>query len=763
MSIDGIKKSLDFKPLVSIVIPVFNGSNYLAEAINSALNQTYPKIEIIVVNDGSTDDGLTEQVAQRYCNKIRYFSKSNGGTSSALNVGIKNMHGEYFCWLSHDDMYDPEFVELQVATVASLSDKTTITMTDLRTIDEQYQIMCPDTQYKGYIDQWPAREKSRLYPVIYMRLHGCQIMFHKEVFRRVGLFDEEMKVAQDFEFFGRAFKEFPHVLIPKVLGTARDSSNRQGRRAASRASEEYSKVFLKIIDQFSEADFRELAPSKLDFYNDMILLYNHVGYEPAHNELKKRTVWNLQVNYTDLAGRGFNGYDLHLAMRNAGYNSFQLVWEKHSKSETVFGLKSLLNNASLYEDIIRLESNFSTRALVSPLMLDLMSARYFLDAELIHFHIIHHPAFNLNFLPLIADIKPTLWTIHDPWVVSGHCVHHGNCEKWTVHCSDCPALSAAFSIDSDNTAIQFELKKRAIQQANIDFIVASRWMERILQKSPIFIGKKIIRIPFGINQKVFFPGDRQVARDKLNLNRSETVLLARADRHFKGTQILTDALRRISAEKSFTLIIVGESGLIGSLPNTIKIIELGWVSDPEQMADLYRACDLLLMPSEREAFGLMAAEAMSCARIVVALDVVSSALPETINSPSCGLAVQESDFANAILKLLSSPEEITLREQRSYNFAKAEYDNEVYVSRLLDLYSKKIKDFKISSASYRVLEQLKKYSGSRRTEQIGTYTTSSEQRMPIYRRLLLNYQQNGLKNTTKKVARVVLRYLLNKI
>ena len=76
------------KPLISIVIPVYNGSNFLREAIDSALAQTYKNIEIIVVNDGSADDGETERIALSYGDKIRYFKKENGGVSSALNYGI---------------------------------------------------------------------------------------------------------------------------------------------------------------------------------------------------------------------------------------------------------------------------------------------------------------------------------------------------------------------------------------------------------------------------------------------------------------------------------------------------------------------------------------------------------------------------------------------------------------------------------------------------------------------------------------------------
>ena len=82
--------------LVSLIIPVYNGSNYLREAIESALAQTYPCCEVIVINDGSTDQGATEAIALSYGERIRYFSKANGGVASALNLGLREMRGSFF-------------------------------------------------------------------------------------------------------------------------------------------------------------------------------------------------------------------------------------------------------------------------------------------------------------------------------------------------------------------------------------------------------------------------------------------------------------------------------------------------------------------------------------------------------------------------------------------------------------------------------------------------------------------------------------------
>ena len=129
----------EWLPKVSIIIPVYNGANYMREAIDSALNQTYKNIEVIVVNDGSTDNGETEAIALEYGERIRYFKKRNGGVSSALNYGISKMTGEYFSWLSHDDVYSPEKIRHQIESLALTDKKDAVALCAHYFIDERSQ------------------------------------------------------------------------------------------------------------------------------------------------------------------------------------------------------------------------------------------------------------------------------------------------------------------------------------------------------------------------------------------------------------------------------------------------------------------------------------------------------------------------------------------------------------------------------------------------------------------------------------------------
>lgn len=135
--------NLDNTPLVSVIIPVYNGANYLAQSIECTLNQTYKNLELIVVNDGSTE-AETEQIALNYRGKdprIKYFYKENGGVATAVNFGVSKSEGEYICWLSHDDLMPADKIERQIASISNLNQPAkTITYGKSIIIDEKGKI-----------------------------------------------------------------------------------------------------------------------------------------------------------------------------------------------------------------------------------------------------------------------------------------------------------------------------------------------------------------------------------------------------------------------------------------------------------------------------------------------------------------------------------------------------------------------------------------------------------------------------------------------
>lgn len=100
-------------PVVSTIIPAFNGEKYLEQALESVFSQTWTDQEIILVDDGSTDS--TARIARRFAGDLRYIHQPNQGTASARNAGVAAARGEYLAFLDQDDLWMPEKLALQVA------------------------------------------------------------------------------------------------------------------------------------------------------------------------------------------------------------------------------------------------------------------------------------------------------------------------------------------------------------------------------------------------------------------------------------------------------------------------------------------------------------------------------------------------------------------------------------------------------------------------------------------------------------------------
>lgn len=232
-------------PQVSIVIPVYNGSNYLREAIDSALAQTYPNIEIVVVNDGSTDDGATEEIAKSYGEKIRYFSKENGGVSTALNMGIDVMGGEYFSWLSHDDIYEPNKIEIEIEAVRKENQKV-IVYSDYFFIDERSNkfkiINLPNVPWGG----------MRAFIAGSHMIHGCTLLIPREFLINSGGFSKLLKTTQDQDLFFRlaAHYQFIHVSLPLV--GARMHMQQGSEKLKGLCLDEQDELYLGFVSDLND-------------------------------------------------------------------------------------------------------------------------------------------------------------------------------------------------------------------------------------------------------------------------------------------------------------------------------------------------------------------------------------------------------------------------------------------------------------------------------------------------------------------------------
>jgi len=266
------------KPKVSIVIPVYNGSNYMRDAIDSALNQTYENCEVIVVNDGSKDEGKTEEIAKSYGDRIRYFYKENGGVATAVNMGIEKMTGDYFAWLSHDDMFTPDKIEKQMLAAEEAGETEAIVHSnfDFFYVEENIRAKV------NWMDQYTREQlETGCFAPVFLAIHGSTLLIHKSHFQRVGKYDTELRSTQDSEFLFRVMRGKRSVFVEDSLMISRVHKE-QGQQTMSCHAAEVNVMFFDFYGALPDAEISRLAGSVCSFdYR----LYLTLKYRKIANEI----------------------------------------------------------------------------------------------------------------------------------------------------------------------------------------------------------------------------------------------------------------------------------------------------------------------------------------------------------------------------------------------------------------------------------------------------------------------------------------------
>lgn len=195
------------KPLVSVILPVYNECRFLQKAINSVINQTYPNLEIIIVNDGSTNPEV-EEICLGYINRIVYLKKENGGVAAALNCAIDVANGEYIARMDGDDIAYPERIYQQVRFLENNKD-IDICGTNFANIDENDLIIA--------MSNLPLKDyEIKAQNMFQDCLCHPSIMFRKTVFDSGIRYDENVK-AEDYELWLRIEKKVKFANLQECL------------------------------------------------------------------------------------------------------------------------------------------------------------------------------------------------------------------------------------------------------------------------------------------------------------------------------------------------------------------------------------------------------------------------------------------------------------------------------------------------------------------------------------------------------------------
>lgn len=247
------------KPLlISVIIPTYNMARFVCEAIDSVIDQTYKNIELIIVDDGSTDK--THDIIMRRYEKEMNESKSrfaiikkeNGGTASALNEGIKQATGDYIKWLSADDILYPTAIQDMIwfgIEDHAAQAKNAIFYTDYDIVDEGGNQIGEFLEPKERESKDLAAKVDELFQKFYG--NGSTSLIHKNVFTKCGLFDDGLPHSEDYEFWLRASAVF-HIDLIHIPIKSLKYRRHPGQLTATIGGQLNDKIRAAIRQQMSE-------------------------------------------------------------------------------------------------------------------------------------------------------------------------------------------------------------------------------------------------------------------------------------------------------------------------------------------------------------------------------------------------------------------------------------------------------------------------------------------------------------------------------
>lgn len=270
--------------------------------------------------------------------------------------------------------------------------------------------------------------------------------------------------------------------------------------------------------------------------------------------------------------------------------------------------------------------------------------------DVIHGHNLHQKYFDLRVLPWLSRQVPVVLTLHDAWLLAGHCAHSLACERWRTGCGECPDLALYSPIRRDGSAKNWRRKRDIYADSRLHVATPCRWLMEKVEQSMLTAGIVERRvIPYGVDLSVFRPGDRAEARARMGLPQHARILLFAAsgirDNEWKDYRTMRAAVARLGERAGarpgggrLVLVALGED----AQPERIGAAEVWFVPFQDRLeavASYYQAADLYVHAARAETFPNAILEALACGTPVVATAV--GGIPEQVRSLTGGAAGED--------------------------------------------------------------------------------------------------------------------------
>lgn len=263
--------------MVSVIIPCYNAENWILECLKSVINQTYKNIEVLIVDDGSTDNthNLIKTISD---SRIVYYFKTNGGHSSARNLGLKNCNGDWIAFLDSDDIWDINKIE----TLLLLSEESDFIYHDAYKIDEKGKILLNTLNINPKLYNYNFKTDV----LLQNRISGgsCVIMKRK-IFEQIGYFNLDIKIGEDWEYWARIiWNNYRVKFINQQLTYIRIHSNSYQSQTNTNIWKHSTEKVLK-----SFLDFKNISNKQKSLIFKKMIFVNYVEKDDLLKHFKLLT------------------------------------------------------------------------------------------------------------------------------------------------------------------------------------------------------------------------------------------------------------------------------------------------------------------------------------------------------------------------------------------------------------------------------------------------------------------------------------------
>ena len=296
------------RPRVSVIIPAYNHEKFVAQAIESVLQQTFQDFEIIITDDGSSDN--TARVIKKFSDpRIRFFAfENNRGACVVANIALQHVQGEYVAILSSDDLFLPKKLETQVQFLDRHPEYGAV-FSDAQLIDENGEPLQDESHPYTHLFNQPNKSRFEwLRHFFYKENCLCHptVLIRSECYRKIGSFNEWYAQLPDFEFWVRLCQHYEiHILPEKLIQFRILSQNKNASSARPEVISRASWEHRHVLDCFLNVDPSEFALVFPEYEGPEVISRDHVAYELARLALEGNVHhgFAIEVLY-DLLKRG---------------------------------------------------------------------------------------------------------------------------------------------------------------------------------------------------------------------------------------------------------------------------------------------------------------------------------------------------------------------------------------------------------------------------------------------------------------------------